>query len=88
MLSFINYKIASVWLLLIVATLISLWLSVDLSASYVKSTGISVLLLAFLKARLIGYYFMELRHAPHIMLFLFDSWCVGTMALLVGLYVY
>ena len=45
-----------------------------------------VLLIAFLKARLIGLEFMELRAAPRVLRSIFEAWTVVACATLLALY--
>ena len=55
-------RVAVAWLVLLTATLLS-WESARSSGDYRLASAV-VLLIAFLKARLIGLEFMELRAAP------------------------
>jgi hypothetical protein len=45
-------------------------------------------MVAFVKARLIGLYFMDLRHAPTALRVLFEAWCVAVCGTVIGLYLF
>jgi caa(3)-type oxidase subunit IV len=77
-------RVAAVWLVLIAATLFS-WESARSSGDYRLASSI-VLLIAFLKARLIGLEFMELRAAPLQLRLIFEGWTVVACAGLLALY--
>ena len=77
-------RVAVVWLVLLAATLLS-WESAHSAGGYRLASTV-VLLIAFLKARLIGLEFMELRGAPAVLRFIFEGWVVGACATLVVLY--
>ena len=48
--------------------------------------GLVILLIAFVKVRFVGRYFMELRHAPLGLAAAFDAWIVVVAATLIGLF--
>ena len=77
-------RVAVVWLVLLTATLLS-WESARSSGDY-RLASAAVLLIAFLKARLIGLEFMELRAAPRVLRFIFEAWVVVACATLLALY--
>ena len=77
-------RVAVTWLVLLAATLLS-WESAHSSGDY-RLTSAVVLLIAFLKARLIGLEFMELRAAPRVLRFIFEGWVVAACAMLVAIY--
>jgi caa(3)-type oxidase subunit IV len=77
-------RVAVVWLVLLTATLLS-WESARSSGEY-RLASAAVLLIAFLKARLIGLEFMELRAAPRVLRFIFEAWVVVACATLLALY--
>lgn len=76
-------RVAAVWLVLVAATLFS-WESARSSGDY-RLASSAVLLIAFVKARLIGLEFMELRAAPLALRLIFEGWagtaCAGLLAL-------
>jgi len=68
------------WLVLIVATLISGWIGEgerDRRASSV------VLTIAFFKVWIVGIQFMELRSAPRLLRGIFSAWTVATCSALI-----
>jgi hypothetical protein len=76
-------RVAALWLVLVAATLFS-WESARSSGDY-RVASSAVLLIAFLKARLIGLEFMELRAAPLQLRLTFEAWagiaCTSVLAL-------
>ena len=66
-------RITIVWLLLVVATMVS-FESVVIGQG--RAARAAVLAIAFTKATIVGREFMELRHAPRWMLWLFQAWAV------------
>jgi hypothetical protein len=66
-----------VWTLLVVATITSWSLG---------GATVAVLVVAFVKVRLVGLYFMELRSAPVPLRLLFEGWVVVVCSILIGLY--
>ena len=79
--------VAVVWLILTGITLISWWLGVEHSIGSLRLAGVIILILAFIKVRLVGIHFIELRAAPRRLRALFDGYCVVVCSLVVGLYV-
>ena len=77
-------RITAVWLLLVLATLIS-WESAHLGDDHRLSTSI-VLVIAFIKARFVGLEFMELRAAPLPLRLIFELWVLLACAALLILY--
>ena len=79
-----------VWLVLILATLLTWSLG---GSHHVPGTGggpslagFSILLIAFIKIRFIGMYFMELRHAPVVLRVVFEAYCILTCGVLVVIF--
>ncbi len=79
-----------VWLALILATLLTWSLG---GSHHTPGTGaghslagFSIILIAFIKIRFIGMYFMELRYAPVALRGLFEAYCVVTCAVLIVLF--
>ena len=77
-------RVAVVWVVLLAATLLS-WESAHSADGYRLASAV-VLLIAFLKARLIGLEFMELRTAPRALRFIFEAWVVVACGTLLALY--
>ena len=76
-------RISLVWLLLVLATLVS-FESVVIGHGPAART--IVLLITFTKATFVGREFIELRHAPGWMLWMFQSWAVIVCTALVVLF--
>jgi hypothetical protein len=78
-------RISLIWLFLIAATLVSWRVGTDGGLAAHLATTL-VLIVAFVKVRLVGLYFMELRSAPLPLRLLFEGYCFVVCAALVGLY--
>jgi heme/copper-type cytochrome/quinol oxidase subunit 4 len=76
-----------VWLALIAATCLSFWLGGGHRAP-VRETAVSVAVLAvaFVKVRLVGLYFMELKNAPVVLRAIFESYVVAVAGIVLTLY--
>ncbi|OMC33136.1 hypothetical protein A5742_14685 [Mycolicibacterium fortuitum] len=74
-----------VWLILVGATLVSWGLGSehDLGQSGQHLASVVILLIAFLKIRYIGLYFMELKDAPILLRGAFEAYCVVVCAMTV-----
>ncbi len=77
-------RVAVVWLVLVAATFCS-WEWVRTSGDY-RFASTAVLLIAFVKVRLIGLEFMELRAAPLALRLIFEIWTVVACTGLIFLY--
>ncbi len=78
-----TYRLVVVWLLLVMVTLAS-W---SLDAGFVgRWTGLAVLLLAFIKARIVLFDFMDLARAPKTIQLLGNAWTAAACAVLAGIY--
>jgi hypothetical protein len=75
-----------VWLVLVAATLASWSLGSGHGSSGAQAASLAVLVVAFLKVRLVGLYFMELRAAPVPLRMAFEAWVVVVGGVLAGLY--
>jgi uncharacterized membrane protein len=78
-------RISLVWLLLIAATLISWRVGTDHGLHAHLATTI-VVLVAFIKVRFIGLYFMELREAPVPLRLIFEGYCAVVCAVVITMY--
>lgn len=74
-----------VWLLLVAATLLS-YMSWAEGALAPNRTGSVVIVIAFLKARLIGIRFMELHEAALPLRLAFEAWAVLVCAVLLVMF--
>ena len=70
------------WLVLMLATLLTWWLG-EIGAAGTRAI-VTMLVIAFIKGRLVILDFMELRHAPRLWRFLLEGWMllVGSLILL------
>ncbi|MBE3200316.1 MULTISPECIES: cytochrome C oxidase subunit IV family protein [Parafrankia] len=75
--------ISLVAVVLVLVTGLSVWLAEDLAGDGVPGSALVMTIVAF-KLRLVGLYFMELRHAPLTLKLLFHAWVVGVWGIIVG----
>jgi caa(3)-type oxidase subunit IV len=78
----------AVWVILIAATAMSWSLGTQHGMSNHQLASVIILLIAFIKVRLVGMYFMELREAPNVLRGLFEAYCVVVCALLLGVFIF
>jgi hypothetical protein len=87
--SLLRSRITAVWSLLIFATLLSAWLGtghgLGAGADHTLAT-LAIIVVAFLKLRCVGLYFMELRHAPPALRAVFEGYVAVVCGVLIGLY--
>ncbi len=50
--------------------------------------SVTILLIAFIKVRLVGLYFMELRDAPTVLRGLFEAYCAVVCAVVVSVFLF
>jgi hypothetical protein len=75
----------AVWLLLVLATGLIWWLGIDEPA--VCNLAVSALIvIAFIKIRLVILYFMNIRAAPWPLRLLLEAWVFGIGDAVLGLY--
>lgn len=74
-----------VWAALVAATLISLALGEDWIGHGDLAAAL-VIAIAFIKVRLVGMHFMELRHAPLPLRLAFQAYCGVASIVLIVLY--
>ena len=74
-----------IWLLLVTASLLS-WESMSIAGGDARLGRVAILVIAFLKVRLVGLEFMELRHAPVALRAAFEAWGVLVCAALLVLF--
>ncbi|MCW3016513.1 MAG: hypothetical protein JWO02_3605 [Solirubrobacterales bacterium] len=81
-------RVGVVWLALILATLGSWQLGTDhaLTGTDREVATVAVLVVAFVKVRLVGLHFMELRDAPVPLRLVFEGYVAVVCLTLVGLY--
>ena len=86
---FKNRKVI-VWLLLMIATLVSWKLGTD-HGLYVDERRIAafgVMGIAFIKVHFVGADFMEVREAPLLLRLWFAAWVVITLSVVIGIYMW
>ena len=76
-----------VWAVLIVATIATWTLGTQHGIHSHTLASVLILLIAFIKVRLVGLYFMELREAPTVLKGLFEAYCVVVCTAVVGTFV-
>jgi apolipoprotein N-acyltransferase len=87
LLPLLRTRLSAVWCLLVAATLLSWWLGTDHGfGAGASSASVVILAVAFMKARFVGLYFMELRHAPLVLRGLFEAYCLVVLAVVVTMY--
>jgi len=80
--------ITVVWLILIAATLFSWWMGTDHGFKNEDLVGSLVLLVAFIKVRFVGLYFMEHRHSPIPLRIIFEVWCLVVCSTVIGMFLF
>ena len=76
-----------VWAFLIIATAISWAMGTDHGfVDSNKINSIAILIIAFVKVRFIGLYFMELRGASPRLRAILEVWCLVVCAATIGVY--
>ena len=78
-------RYTAVWAVLLAIGLVSFWLGSghELGAT---TASVIVLVVAFIKIRWVGLYFMELKEAPRLLRTVFELYCVVVCALTVGFF--
>jgi len=79
MLSMLRHRTTVIWLLLVFAT----------AGSWVlgsENRGTALMLVAFIKVRLVGLHFMELRSAPLALRTLFEAYVVVVFTVVIVMY--
>lgn len=76
----LSNRISLVWLGLIAATVLSLLLGAEDVVSDAKLASVLVIVIAFVKVRFVGLYFMELRNAPTPLRLVFEGYCAVVCA--------
>ncbi|MFA5938938.1 MAG: cytochrome C oxidase subunit IV family protein [Sinimarinibacterium sp.] len=77
-------RIGRIWLILVVATLFTWHFGSD-TGDRSLATAV-VIAVAFIKIRLVGNYFMEIREAPAALRCIFEGYCLFVCAMILGLY--
>lgn len=87
MVALLRSPITVVWVALVALTGMSLWLGTDHGFNSVELASVVVLVVAFIKVRLVGMYFMELRDAPIALRALFEGWCIVVCIAVVTMFI-
>lgn len=77
------------WLVLVAMTVISWYLSIDLSVALDQGHRLTtslLFLLAFFKVRLVIMHFMEVSTAPQPLRIIFEIWVLAICTLLITMY--
>ena len=78
--------VTPVWLLLVVATVISWMLGANYGPGNHEAATVTVMVVSFVKVRFVGLYFMELRHAPLPLRLGFEAYVLVVCGAVLGLY--
>jgi heme/copper-type cytochrome/quinol oxidase subunit 4 len=78
--------ITLVWFFLVAATAVSWYLGTDHAVDNEDAASAAVLIVAFVKVRFVGMYFMELRHAPTPLRLIYEIWCLVVCSVVVGMF--
>ncbi|PKI16190.1 cytochrome C oxidase subunit IV family protein [Colwellia sp. 12G3] len=70
------------WLVLVLFTLLSWILGHDFTAIDTKILSIIILIIGFIKVRIVLMNFMEIKTAPRYLRWFMDGWCLGVCGLL------
>lgn len=77
----------AVWVFLIAATVLSWALGTDHGFVDNHTTASTIIMVvAFVKVRFVGLYFMELKHAPLALRLLLEAWCLVVCVVTLGFY--
>jgi hypothetical protein len=75
---------AIVWVALMTSALLNAWLGDGHGPA--KVAAVAVIVIAFVKVRLVGHYFMEVRGAPLPLRVVFDTYIGVVSCGLIGIY--
>ena len=78
-------RISLTWFLLVGATLLSFELGHGAGIPDGRWASVAILVITFAKVRFVVRDFMEIRHAPGWLRWLFDAWIFLACSLLIGL---
>ena len=86
MIALLRAPATAVWVVLIVATAATWTLGTNHGIGNHTLASVVILLIAFIKVRLVGLYFMELRGAPTVLRGLFELYCAIACSVVVGVF--
>lgn len=76
---------AVLWLVLVALTIVSLELFQGIAGGNRQVAAAAVIVIAFIKVRIVGLDYMEIRNAPRLLRALFEAW-TGIVLVLILLY--
>lgn len=86
MTSLLRSRVTLVWLVLVVATVLSWEMGHGVGLDDLRHIRIAVIGIAFIKVRFVILDFMEIRHAPRFMRVVGESWALLVCLVLIALY--
>jgi cytochrome c oxidase subunit IV len=86
MLPMLRHRTTAVWVVLVLATCLSWALGVETRQSVSAFATTILMLIAFIKVRLVGLEFMELRSAPLALRLMFESYVAVVFTVVIGMY--
>jgi heme/copper-type cytochrome/quinol oxidase subunit 4 len=84
--SLLRDRFTIVWVLLVAATVVSFWVGTEHGFSSDTGRALIVLVIAFVKVRYVGLYFMDLRVAPSVLRGMFEAYCVAVCLAMMAVY--
>lgn len=87
MLRYLYSRITVIWLLLVLATLLSWSAGTGVGHLSARAAGVVAIIVAFVKARFVALDFMEVRSAPLALRLFVEAWIVlvgGALVVLTG----
>jgi Prokaryotic Cytochrome C oxidase subunit IV len=85
-LALLRSRVTVVWVILVLAAVLSYSLGSRTEQHARNGVAVAVIVLAFVKVRLVGRYFMELRDAPLPLRALFDGYCLVVCGVVLGMF--
>jgi hypothetical protein len=85
-LSMLRHRTTAVWLVLVTATILSWVLGTENRGHTGAVWGVALMVVAFVKVRLVGLEFMELRSAPPALRLVFEAYVGAVFITVVGFY--
>lgn len=83
----LNRRVTIVWGILISLTLVTLVVGITQGADVgARIAALGLIVVAYVKARMVGLYFMELREAPTVLRALFEVWCAVICGVIAVIY--
>lgn len=82
----VDRRILAIWVLLLGATGVAWQLGSDHGVGDTPTAAVLILVIAFVKVRLIGRYFMEIREAPIALTAIFDGWLIAVATTVITMY--